>query len=225
MKKFYRPTFLYNPEPGAGDPPANPTPTGGGEERKFTQADLDRIAGETRKQGRDTAQRELMETLGVKNLDELKQALAERQKLAEGQKSEMEKAVERAARAERERDETRAEAKRATLIADAKVAAVGLKFKADKIDKVLKLVEIKTDSTPESVKAELEALVKEMPELLETAATTPPPPPNTSAANPNKTNSGGAESAKDWYERMRNQSAINSWASGATLVQNPKNGE
>lgn len=212
----FRPMFLYNPEPGAGDPPAPPPPTGAAEDKKFTQADVDRIVGERATRAGEAATSKLLESLGVKDADEIKTALAEFKKLSEGQKSEIEKAIERATKAETALKAQAQETKRKELVANAKVAAVGLEFKADKINHVLKLVDITDESTDETIKAALEALAAEMPELLSKQGA-----PNTGATNPARGSGAGSETDAQRRDRLMGGGTFKDWMGQAAVEFNP----
>jgi hypothetical protein len=74
-------------------------------EVKFTQADLDRIAGEARANGRSTAETDLLKTLGVTDLDAAKALLAEAKAAEDAKLSEVERLT-------KERDEAKQEADR-----------------------------------------------------------------------------------------------------------------
>ncbi len=78
---------------------------------KFTQEDLDRIAGESRKDGRTVAERELLKTLGVPDLDSAKAALEAAKTLEDEKKTELQKAQEEAAKLREEAETARSDAK------------------------------------------------------------------------------------------------------------------
>lgn len=65
-------TPVASPTAGAG---AGHAPEAGSAEAKFSQADLDRIAGKTRKEAKDAARAELLKELGVADADAAKAAI------------------------------------------------------------------------------------------------------------------------------------------------------
>lgn len=78
---------------GSGDESGEkgtPAPDQSGE--GFTQADLDRIAGDARKQGRQSALKEFLAELGFEKPDDLKTLIADTRKRQEAELSEAEKA-------------------------------------------------------------------------------------------------------------------------------------
>lgn len=112
FKNFLKPTIYFNAdgvgvggsENGAGD---NTTSidintstgegeTGNGETATFTQADLDRIAGRTRKESISR----FIKDLGMESVDDLKAIIASKQQADEQSKSDLEKANEKLADAE-----------------------------------------------------------------------------------------------------------------------------
>lgn len=82
---------------------------------KFSQADLDRIAGESRKAGREVAEKELLKSLGVDNVDAAKAAMEAARVAEDEKKTALEKSQEDAAKARAEADQARAEAKSARI--------------------------------------------------------------------------------------------------------------
>lgn len=173
-------------------------------ERTFTQAELDKILSE--RISRERAKYADYDTLKTKA-----------EQLEAAGKSEVEKAIERAAKAEAALEKERIAAKRATLTAEAKAAALGLKFKADKLDRVLRLVDITDDSTPETVAAALQTLSKEMPELLDK-----PGAVNTGAVNPARGSELPTETREQRLARLRGGGqGFSEWISGASVVYTP----
>lgn len=86
-------------------------------EAKYSQTDLDKIAGQSRKEGRKSAEGDLLKQLGVKTLDEAKAALDAAAKLRQSQMTEAERleqarqdAEARAAQAEQARQDAEARA-------------------------------------------------------------------------------------------------------------------
>jgi hypothetical protein len=102
---------------GTGDD-ANTGGDGGGtgDDKKFSQADLDRIVGDRAKRAGEAAIAKLLQDLGVEKPEELKARIEAQRKAEDEKKSELEKlqdaqrkAEEKAAQSEKERDEARTE--------------------------------------------------------------------------------------------------------------------
>jgi hypothetical protein len=84
-----------NPTPPGNAGDSNANAGGGGQQITFTseqQAVIDRIVGERAKRGGEAAINTLLESLGVKSVDELKTGFADALKLRDAQKSELQKA-------------------------------------------------------------------------------------------------------------------------------------
>ena len=87
--KNWRPIFLHEPDDKGGGsgggttPPPAPPPNanGAGEEKKFSQDELDSIVGERAKRASEGAVKKLLESLGVGSADDLKTALESLKKI------------------------------------------------------------------------------------------------------------------------------------------------
>lgn len=77
-------------DPAGGDP-AGGDPAAGGDP-KFSQAELDAIAGKARGEGRTAAEKELLKALGVTDVETAKATLQRARELEDAQKSELERA-------------------------------------------------------------------------------------------------------------------------------------
>lgn len=102
------PTDTEQPKTGSATGSATTEP-------KFTQADLDRVAGDTRKKARETALAEALKELGVDKLDDAKALVTSAREKADADKTEAQKATDRADAAEKKRLE--AEQKLTDLLA------------------------------------------------------------------------------------------------------------
>lgn len=109
---------------------------------KFSQADLDRIAGQSRSEGRTQAEKELLEKLGIADVDSAKAAIAAAKELEDAKKTEVEKLTE-------ERNKAKAEAEEATKAAAGAVALARLEgslrdagIKPERIPAALKLADL-----------------------------------------------------------------------------------
>ncbi len=131
----FRPVLLYDGDgsgSGGGQPPAPPTPPKQehSDDKKFSQADVDRIVGERAQRAAEAATSKLLETLGVKDADELKTKLGKFAELEKNQLSEKERLEKelqeqkgKAEKAEQDRKDANARANekliRAAFIAEA----------------------------------------------------------------------------------------------------------
>lgn len=177
-----QPIVITPPVSGQLTAPVVAQPT---QEAKFTQADLDRHINE-----RLTREREK-----YKDYDDLKKKVEDADTAS---KSESEKLLERATKAETRAKEVERESKLATARLQAATIAGELEFDAKRLDKVLRLIEITEDSTAESLKVSLEALKKELPELL-----TKKSAPNSGASNPARGDGSNGSTETDDQRRRR----------------------
>jgi hypothetical protein len=134
-----RSRFLFDPEPQGGTgttTPAPTTPTGGaaqnGDDKKFTQADVDRIVGERAARAGEAATAKLLESLGVKTPDEIKAALEKIQTLEDAQKSELEKAQGEAAKYKAQAEKAKSDADAALEKANEKLLQSAVLLEAQK---------------------------------------------------------------------------------------------
>ena len=125
-----------DPANGDGQDPTPATPTGGDSkpEGTFTQADLDRLAAKERKRGQDKGVKDLMETLGLDDVDSLKTTISEAAKLREDQLSEQEKLQNALEKAKAETEKAKAEAQKASQAATLKLMQAAVIREAAKAD-------------------------------------------------------------------------------------------
>jgi len=82
---------------------------------KFTQEDLDRVAGETRKAGREAAEKELLKELGVEDREALKASLKAAKDAEDAQKTESQKLQEENAKLLADAEAAKAEARNSRI--------------------------------------------------------------------------------------------------------------
>ncbi len=200
MLKLFRPIICYDaPKDGGGG-----DPDGGGkkpekepqpdpkDERKFTQADLDRVAGESRKSGRETGLNDLLKDLGVEKADDLKALVSDTRKKQDAEKSELQKALEKieelsktAKSAEAKRDEALSKATERLLKAAVltEAAKPDHKIRADALADVWTFldrsaIKIKDDGeTFDGIAEAIKAVVKAKPYLVDNKPKGPGSPP------------------------------------------------
>lgn len=78
---------------------------------KFTQEDMDRVAGDSRKAGREVAEKELLKEIGVESREALQASLKAAKDLEDSQKTELQKAQEEAEKLRVEAETVRSEAR------------------------------------------------------------------------------------------------------------------
>lgn len=109
-----RPTLLKSPDSDGGAGSSGGAGNGhgaggdgssGNDVKKFTQADVDRIAAERGERGRQAGANELLKKFGVEKVEDIETALGEFKKLREAQQSDLEKAAKRAEEIEKKRAE------------------------------------------------------------------------------------------------------------------------
>lgn len=148
------------------------------QEKTFTQAQLEEILKD--RLGRVESK--------YADYNDLK---AKAEALESATKSELEKATDRANKAEARATEKEREAKQTANRLTATTLAGELGFDAKLTDKVLRLVDINDDSTADSLRKSLEALAVDMPQLLAKKGA-----PIISASNPARTDTANDPAAK-----------------------------
>ena len=82
---------------------------------RFTQEDLDRVAGDARSEGRKVAERDVLKGLGVADLETAKATIEAAKKLEDDQKTESQKAQEEIVRLRGEAEAANAEARNSRI--------------------------------------------------------------------------------------------------------------
>lgn len=126
------------PTPG-GAPPTEPAT--GSDERKFTQADLDKFAGDARDKGRKAAEKALLEALGATDLETAKALLAKAQEAEEANKTELQKATEERDRLAAEAQQAKAEALQVRLDASLERALVEGGLRPERVAAAMRLAD------------------------------------------------------------------------------------
>lgn len=162
--------------PGSATGGAEQSP-GTGEERVFTQDELNRINKRTKEQAEQRAVNGLLETLGLESVDDLQAAIKAKQELENANKSELEKAMEAQRKAE-QRAEAAVKAANDKLIKAALMAEAGKLGVSHPQDAHLlaDMSKIELDDTGEVIGAS--EVVKELVESGRLVTTGKPKPPN-----------------------------------------------
>ena len=129
---------------------------------KFTQDDLDRVAGEARKDGRTVAERELLKNLGVPDLDTAKASLEAARTAEDEKKTELQRVQEEAARLRDEAETAKAEARQSRIGSALELALRDAGINPERAGSALRLVDLsKLDVDGQVVKG-LDEAVKEL---------------------------------------------------------------
>lgn len=163
-------------EGSGGNNGQNSTGTGGqggngGETKPFATfpdeaSFMSRVGRETKKQVA-----EVLKGLGFEKIEDLKSVVDTHKQTLENNKTELQKAQERATNLEKERDGAITNANSVLRLADAKSQAAALGIKPERVDYALKLASIDAIEVKDGVvdsaaiKAALETVLKDLPEL------------------------------------------------------------
>lgn len=179
------------------------TNTDAKDEPKFTQTDLNRLLAREKSDGKRVGQAELLQTLGVSNLDEAKAILeaareAEAKNLSEAEKAKKEA---EAAKAKADEDSRTATAIRMAAMVERALLRAGLgiddKDGDEQLELVARMVIVEPDSDQDAVNAAVADLKKKMPQLFE--STGKAPEPKTPGSDPGRQprNAGGKATPAD----------------------------
>ena len=108
---------------------------------KFTQEDMDRVAGDARKDGRSSAEKELLKKFGVENLEAIESVVQAAREAEEANKTELQKAQEEAARLRSEAEAAKAEAHRALITSSVSLALRDAGINPERAGAALRLVD------------------------------------------------------------------------------------
>lgn len=122
------------PPPGSTEPPKG--------EGKFTQEDLDRIAGKSREDGRAAYEKELLKSLGVDSVDAAKEALEAHRAAEDANKTDLERVTAERDRAVQEAEATKAEATRIIAVTRMEGALRDAGINPERLPAALKLVDL-----------------------------------------------------------------------------------
>lgn len=190
--------------PDPKDPPKPPVdppkPKDLPEPKTFTQEEVTAIATREKSEGRAAAIKQLMTDLGITDVEEAKALLAAAKEAEQAKKTEAEKAAEAAAKAEKDAKKATAEAamERLTARIERKLISNGVPFEDEKkLTRLRDMIKLEPDADDDAVKAAVDDLKKEMPELFQAKTTTPKPkgPPGSNPGGPPR--GGGTENAHD----------------------------
>lgn len=172
---LFRPVNFAPEDTGSGDDPAGGGGTDGGDGgdadkdgdgKKFTQADLKRIAAKEKAEGKRAAEKALADSLGV-SLDEAKKIIAKHRETEDANKSEAEREREKAKQereaAEAEKREAAAEKHEARI--ERALVAAGFSGDDKRLARVRKMVTVEVGASYDDVLADVNEAKTEFPEL------------------------------------------------------------
>jgi len=192
------------PDPDPKDPPKpdpKPDPTNDPKDKTFSQDDVTRIATREKEEGRRSALKDLMEQLGITDVEEAKTLLANARAAEEAKKTEAEKQAAEMQKATKAAEKAAADAQRERLTAriERHLVRAGISVEDDaKLTRLTRLVDVDNDADDDKVKDAVEQLKKDMPEVF--GETKPgnkpdPKPPRSSPGGPPSKN--GTKSAAE----------------------------
>jgi DNA-binding transcriptional MerR regulator len=163
-------------------PPAPPTPPVG-DDKQFSQADLDRFAGRRAAEAKKAAAKELADQLGM-TLDEAKALIENHRQAEEAKKDELTRAQEAAAQAKADADAARAEAARLAReqMIDRKLVAAGVgsghpaEAREGLLTRARAALQLAADADAEAIDAEIAATLALVPGLVAPPASNGQPP-------------------------------------------------
>lgn len=180
---------------GSGDPPEGDPPEGdppNGDDKKFSQADLNRLLAREKSDGKRTGQAELLQALGVTNLDEAKEIIAQRKADEDKLLSDTQKAQKEAEREKAEAATAKAEAANERMQARKERALIRAGIDDGQIELVARLIDVDNDADQDTVNAAVEELKTKMPQLFEEPDPSKVPDPSKPpGSNPGRPPRGG----------------------------------
>ncbi len=191
------------PPPPAPPPPPPPTPPAD-PPKTFSQEELNRIAAEEKRQGKAAAERDIAAALGC-TIEEAKVIIAERNAQLDATKTQEKKDLDAALKVSREATEKLAAAELRAHTAEVRSQLVAEGVSKEKLDRVVRLVDVAVDADQAAIIAAIEALKTDMPELFSATPPGTPPgsPPRPPHSDPGKPPPTGPPAATDARVKAR----------------------
>lgn len=203
---------------GAGDGGGG---SGGGnaDDKRFTQADLDKAASARANEAKRKAATDLAETLGV-SVEEAKGIIAAHKEAQDKDRSDTDKANKAAAEAKAAADAATASANRAEAKANVTLALVKNGVKVDAIEDSLTILgDIEHDATPDEVEAKVKAFMERRPEFFGS-----PEDAGGDETDPTKANGGPPAPNGDPKGKPKGKGAEDKFAKGVERAKAAANG-
>lgn len=166
---------------GEGEGSGTDGGAGSGEDKVFTQEELNRIAAREKAQGRAAAEKQLAEDLGV-DIEEAKAIITAHREQEEAQKTEHQKAMDAAAEKQRKAEEAAANAAKVTHDATIERMLVRAGANPDLLDRAARSMALEVGADEATVNAEIDKLKDEVPSFFGGGRT--PPPSSTPGGSP-----------------------------------------
>lgn len=166
-----------------------------GEPVKLTNKQLNDMLAERVRKAKGSAQKELLKSLGVEDLEAVKTILQEHRTTQDQAKTELEKATSKATKAEQENTTLKGQLAETVLNHRIEKELIRAGMTIGAAERCRKMVDLPTDASDDDIKAEIEALKKDTPALFSTSQEgqgsdqggqrpVPPPPPGRPPAQP-----------------------------------------
>lgn len=222
-----RPLVYFDANSGGGGGGTDDTPDGDKPKGKtFTQEELDALFAQRATQAKTSALSDLFKEIGVENADTLKALITKAKEADDAQKSELQKAQDKAALAEKTlaeqktaQDAALAELEKRILNTEIKITAgseitdkdgkvIRPRARADALDAILLIVErrdiVKKDEAYTGIEEALDALFKAKPFLFEAEQAQPfkGSPADTKLRKPNKPKSNLEDDNKPFFNSL-----------------------
>lgn len=133
--------------------------------KTFTQEDLNRVASREKKEGRAGAKREILEELGVDDLEAAKEAIAAKTQREEEQRTETEKALAKAAEAEAKAAKKEAELEQRLHDSTVKDALLEAGVDRKNVSRIVSMVTVEVGADEEAITEAVEELREDLPNL------------------------------------------------------------
>lgn len=141
------------------EPPPTPPPAA------VTQEQIDKLMGRARNEGKSTATREMLDELGVEDIESVKAALQAHQERLEADKTEVDRARDEAVQAKREAEQARAEAAQAQLSVRIDRALVEAKVETNALSYIAELVKVEPSATDDEIREAIDSLKGDIPQM------------------------------------------------------------
>jgi hypothetical protein len=175
--------------PSTGTSPAPDTET-----KNFSQDDVSRIAAKEKGEGRNAGRKEILDELGVTDLEDIKAIIKAKEEAEQAAMSEAQKAQAAAEKARGEAEAQKAEATKIRFEAKVERELIREGVDAGKVDRVTKMLTIDVNADDDLIKSSIEELKKDFPNLFESNGTQGPVDTNTGGKPPSQQ---GGNKAKD----------------------------
>jgi len=142
------------PEPAPTPPPA-----------AVTQEQIDKLMGRARSEGKSTATREMLDELGVDDIDAVKAVITAHQERVDADKTEVDRAKDEAVQAKREAEQARAETAQAQLSVRVDRALVEANVETNALSHIAELIKVDPSATDDEIREAIDTLKGDIPQM------------------------------------------------------------